>query len=98
QEFLEGCERSDKGKVLRAIAALTENSNFESAVKTIETALMYDAFDTDSLMNLHRRIHGGVRELPPLSLGDKLPRLTPVNPNLDAYDAGLTRRGGVSQC
>jgi transposase len=98
QQLLESCDKSNKGKILRAIAALTENSNFESAVKTVETALLYGAYDTDSLVNLHSRIHDPSKELPPLSLGDSIPRLRPVISNLAAYDAGLNRQGGVPQC
>lgn len=98
QDFLENCDKSDKGKILRTIAALTENSSFDSAVKTVETAILYGTKDTDSLVNLHRHLHGSNKELPPLSLTDRIPRLAPAVPNLAAYDAGLSGKGGVSGC
>lgn len=70
----------------------------ESAVKTVESALLYGIFDADSLVNLHSRLHGSGKELPPLSLGGSVPSLRPVMPNLAAYDASLNRKGGVPQC
>ena len=98
QQVLDGSVKNDKGKILKSIAALTENSNFESAVKTVESALLYGIFDADSLVNLHSRLHGSGKELPPLSLGGSVPSLRPVMPNLAAYDASLNRKGGVPQC
>ena len=53
KEYLEKCNKSNKGKVLQVIAALTEKSGFESAVETVSNALQYDAIDIDSLINLH---------------------------------------------
>ena len=98
QQVLDVSGKSNRGKILKAIAALTENSTFESAVKTVESALLYGTFDADSLVNLHSRLHEPTRELPPISLGDSVPRLRIVTPNLAAYDAGLNRKGGVPQC
>jgi hypothetical protein len=98
RQYLEGCDKKGTGKILRAIAELVANSNFDSAVKTVETALMYNAYDVDSLVNLHSRLHGQVKELPPIALGPQVPRLVPVKPNLTAYDKKLTRRGGGSLC
>jgi len=69
KDFLERCNKHERGKVLRAIASLTKTSGLEGAIKTVDVALGYDAFDPDSLVNLHRRVHSPQLELPPLSLG-----------------------------
>lgn len=98
QQALDSSNKSDRGKILKAIAALTETSTFESAIKTVESALLYGTYDADSLVNLHSRLHNPAQELPPLSLGDRIPKLRPVMPNLAAYDAGLNRKDGVSSC
>lgn len=98
RQYLEGCDKRDTGKILSAIAELTEKSNFEQAVKTVETALLYQAYDVDSLVNLHRRLHRQVLELPPMTLGPQVPRLDPVKPDLAAYDACLATRGGEASC
>ena len=93
KEYLEKCNKSNKGKVLQVIAALTEKSGFESAVETVSNALQYDAIDIDSLINLHSRIHGNVVELAPIRLTGNIPELTRVTPNLSAYDVSLLKAG-----
>lgn len=93
QNYLERCSKSDKGKVLQVIATLTERNGFECAVETVDHALAYDAADTDSLINLHNRIHGNVIELAPIRLAGNIPELTKVTPNLAAYDASIGKAG-----
>jgi hypothetical protein len=98
RQYLEGCDKKDTGKILRVIAELTEKSNFEHAVKTVETALLYQVYDVDSLVNLYGCLHGQVPELPPITLGPQAPRLQPVKPDLSAYDVCLAKRGGEASC
>ncbi len=98
QQALDSRCKNDRGKILKAIAALTEASTFESAVKTVESALLYGTYDADSLVNLHNHLHNPTKELPPLSLGENIPKLSPVMPDLVAYDAGLNRKDGVPEC
>jgi transposase len=93
QNYLERCSKSDKGKVLQVIATLTEKSGFECAVETVDHALMYDTADTDSLINLHSRIHGNVIELAPIRLARNIPELTKVTPDLTAYNLSLGKAG-----
>ena len=93
KDYLERCNKSDKGKVLRVIAELTEKSGFESAVETVDNALKYDTADTDSLISLHNRIHGNVIELAPIRIAGNIPELTRFIPNLVAYDASLGKAG-----
>lgn len=93
KEYLEKCNKSDKGKVLQVIASLTEKNCFEHAVEAVAKALQYDVADADSLINLYRRIHGNVIELPPVRLNGKIPQLIRVTPNLAAYDVGLGKAG-----
>ncbi len=93
KDYLERCSKSDTGKVLQVIASLTEKSGFDCAVETVGRALLYEAADVDSLLNLHNRIHGNVVELPPLRLSPNIPDLARVIPNLAAYDAGLGKAG-----
>ena len=58
KDYLSKCSRSDKGKILRGVAALTERNGFASALATVDHALKYAATDIDSLLNLHKRIYG----------------------------------------
>lgn len=96
QSYLERCNKGDKGKVLQVIATLTEKNGFESAVETVNQALQYEATDTDSLINLHNRIHSKVVELAPIRLAGNLPELKRVIPDLAAYDGKLGKAGGSS--
>ena len=91
--YLDKCGRSDKGKILRVIAALTERNGFEGALETVDHALKYAATDIDSLINLHNRIYGQVPDLAPMPLARSIPELMRVTPNLAAYDARLEKAG-----
>lgn len=94
---LERCTKSEKGKVLQAIAFLTEKGGFENALATVSNALEYDAIDPDSLINLYKRLHGNVVQLDPVRLSEHVPRLEIYKPNLLAYDKSL-KIGGVAKC
>jgi hypothetical protein len=96
QGYLERCNKTDKGKVLQTIASLTEKNGFEAAVETVNVAFQYEAADTDSLVNLHNRLHSQVVELAPIRLAGNLPVLKPVSPDLAAYDGKLGKAGGSS--
>jgi transposase len=91
--YLARCGRSDKGKILRVIAALTERNSFAGALETVDNALKYAATDIDSLINLHNRIYSQIPDLAPMPLAGNIPELTPVNSNLAAYDARLAKAG-----
>ena len=91
--YLDKCGRSDKGKILRVIAALTERNGFEGALETVDHALKYAATDIDSLINLHNRIYSQVPDLAPMPLARSIPELKRVTPNLAAYDARLKKAG-----
>ena len=63
----------------------------QSALETVDHALKYAATDIDSLINLHNRIYGHVPDWPPWRWQGSVPELTPVIPNLAAYDARLAQ-------
>ena len=93
KDYLAKCDRSDKGRILRVIATLTERNGFEGALETVDHALKYAATDIESLINLHNRIYGQVPELGPMHLAGNIPELVPVIPNLAAYDDRLEKAG-----
>lgn len=94
QDYLEKCEKSEKGKVLRAIAGLSESGSFEQATKAVTSALQYGTFNADSLMRLNERLFHNIPGLPPMDVDPRLPSLPPINGNLESYNAGLGKRGG----
>lgn len=95
QEYLGKCTGSDKGKILRMLATLTEKNGFESALETVDQALKYAVTDIDSLLNLHHRLYDKILELAPLHSGGSIPELMRVTPNLEAYDASLEKAGAL---
>jgi len=97
KEYMEILSKQDKGKVLRAIANLTEKSSFEKAVETVSTALSYGTTDLDSLINLHNRLHEKVLQLELVRLPEHIPQLKRYEPNLTAYDKSL-EKAGVKRC
>lgn len=94
QRYLDNCSNQNRGQTLRVLSELTERTGFESALQTINQAIMYNAVDPDSLENLYRRLYSDVPELPPLDTGSSIPKVIPINPDLHVYDALL--RGGAA--
>lgn len=64
QNYLRECHGTDHGKILNVIAELTRHTGFDSAVQTVDQAIMYQATDADSLQNLYRMFYADVTELP----------------------------------
>lgn len=93
QKYLDQCSNQDRGRMLRVLAELTERTGFDSALQTIDQAVLYNAVDPDSLESLYRRLYTDVPELPPLQTGNSIPKVIPIDPNLWAYDGLL--KGGV---
>jgi len=94
RDYLEKCEKPEKGKVIRAIVKLTEIGDFEEAVRTVSSALGYDACNGDSLLSLNERLFHNVPSLPPIKIDSHFPTLLPLSGRLAGYDAGLGKWGG----
>ena len=97
QIYMDSCESSERGKVLKVLAELTERSGFNSALNTVNKAIQYKANDPDSLQNLYRRTYMDVPPLPPLETDETIPQMKMVvfNNDLHVLDDILTR-GGVA--
>lgn len=96
QKYMDSCMSSERGKVLKVLAELTERTGFESAIKTVNTAIDYNATDPDSLKNLYNRIYSEVPVLPELGEDADIPKqkVIPFRNELARLDIVLT--GGVS--
>lgn len=93
QQFLEKCDKSKKGEVLKMIASLTATYGFKQAIITVEQALEYDISDSDSLLSLHKRLHLDHGELPPIQAGKNIPEIPSSTQDLSQYDRKLKRMG-----
>lgn len=99
QTYLDGIDKSDRGKILRAIAALSEQSSFAHAVSTVGQALEHGVQDIDSLVALHKRLTGVIPPLPEIRMPEGLPKLTAFYFDAKMYDAVLSiSKGGDHQC
>jgi hypothetical protein len=92
QKYLDSCRNSDRGKILKALSDLTERTGFDSALQTVNQAIMYQATDEDSLRNLYRRLYADVPPLPPLTSDDRIPKISQMPSRLTDYDTLLERR------
>ena len=89
KEYIESCSNKDTGKILKALSELTERSGFDSAIGTVEQAILYEAKDADSLKNLYRRLYSNIPELPPLKKQIGIPEVNANAINLSDYDGFL---------
>lgn len=96
QIYIDGCEGSERGKILKVLAELTERGGFDSALNTVNEAIRYQAMDPDSLQNLYRRTYMDVPPLPPIKVQEGIPAVKVIHfpDNLAELDAAL-RKGGV---
>lgn len=97
QKYMDDCPVPDRGRILKVLSALTERNGFESAVNTVNQAIIYSATDPDSLQSLYRRLYSDVPEMPPLDNSEVIPTVQTIGigDDLEVLDAAL-RRGGAS--
>ena len=96
QSYLNNCDGSEKKDVLHVLSELTERTGFDSAVRTVDQAIRYEAHDPDSLKSLYNSLFSDVPQLPPLTDSNEVPKLDPIPVNLEDYDLFLKRGGGLN--
>lgn len=99
QNWLDRCDRADRGRALKLLAELAGEAGFEAACEAFRYACEHQAHDLDSVMALHARLTRQLPELGPLHLAPTIPRLEPLSPDAATYDrmflpAG-SRNGGA---
>jgi len=93
RDYLMRIGKGLRGKILSAIAELTEKDGFDKAVETVKAAIDYEAADTDSLINIHSILNSDSILPPPIKLSPDVPRLEKYVPQLSAYDSILSKAG-----
>jgi hypothetical protein len=73
------------------LSELTNRTGFESAVRTVDQAIRYEAHDPDSLRSLYNSLYSDVPQLPPLVDSNAVPALEPIPVRLEDYDRFLMR-------
>ena len=96
RHFMDHCENTERGKVLKTLAELTERNGFDSALATVDEAIRLQARDAESLKNLHRRLFCDVPQLPPLESKVDIPlgKVLLFRNDLAVYDKAL--KGGAA--
>jgi hypothetical protein len=93
RDYLDSLSKSQKGKVLSAIAKFSEQSGFEAAVATVTEALQYQITDIDSFTSLHSWLNPALAPLKPIKLPPSVPELQKYAPQLSLYDRALVKAG-----
>ena len=99
QQFMDKCDNSERGRVLKVLAELTERSGFDSALHIVNEALALNSTNPDSLKSLYNRIYADVPQLPPLDNTAVIPsaKIIPFNgADLKKMDAALRKGGAVN--
>ena len=97
QEYMELCEKRDKGKILQVILQISKDTGFDTAVETVTEALTYGAADPDSLLMVHTRLTTPNISLKPVKVSGGMPDQRKVTPNISAYDL-LLKKAGERSC
>ena len=95
QRYMKLCSSSDRGTILKVLAELTNRTGFDSALQTVNQALLYQVKDPDSLKNLYRRLYMDVPELPLLPQQGGIPKIVQMPVDLSSYDR-LLEKGGAA--
>ena len=95
RQYLDSCAGADRGRILKILSELTGHTGFDSALQTVNQAILYQATDADSLQNLYRRLYADVPELPPMNMQGIAPQMEQMPTDLISYDRFLLR-GGVA--
>jgi transposase len=96
QKYMKVCGSTDRGAILKVLAELTRRTGFDSAIQTVNQALLYQATDPDSLKNLYRRLYADVPELPPMPPQSGVPGVRQMPVDLASLDACLLKGGSAN--
>jgi transposase len=94
QQWLDGCQRSERSAALKLLAQLTGEAGFAAACEAFRWATQHQAHDIDSVMALHARLSRNLPELAPLALSSSLPRLASLVADAAQYDRLFLPSGG----
>ncbi len=99
QLFMDSCENSERGRILKVLSELTDRTGFDSALRTVNEAIAMNSTDPDSLKSLYNRLYSDVPVLPPLDDIQTIPdgKIIPFNTiDLKKMDAALKKGGAMN--
>ncbi|MGI6752599.1 MAG: IS21 family transposase [Anaerovoracaceae bacterium] len=93
KEYLDRCNKTDRGKVLQVVSRITDESGFENAIRTVNEALNYGAADPDSLLMTHTRMNMPKLKLNPVEVPPSIPQMEKVVADISVYQSLLAKAG-----
>ncbi len=95
QEYLDHCNKSQRGAILKVILKISKASDFTKAVQAVSEAVSYQVMDPDSLMTIYTRMITPELSIKPLTLPKHVTTLDKIRSNAEAYDEILKKAGGL---
>ena len=89
KSWFEKISSGDKSSALKLLAKMSEESGFEVAIKSLESALSYGASDFESLSIIYKNITSNIPELKPIQVSANIPKVTKVESDVKKYDLFL---------
>jgi transposase len=97
QIYMDSCESSERGKILKVLTELTKRGGFPNALNIVDEAIRFHVTDPDSLQSLYRRTYSDIPLLPPLDVQSGIPsqKVIPFRNDLSDLDS-ILKKGGAS--
>jgi len=89
RNYADSVDQSELSKMLKQLAAITEECGFDKAVESLTVSIANGVNDTDSVLAIHRMINDEYPEIAELNGKRNIPLLQPIRSNLSEYDAFL---------
>lgn len=86
KEYVEKVDRSEQAEMLRQLAALTEESDFDKAVEALTKCLEYGSMDADSVLSVYTGINAEFPLISEAKTPMNMPSMSPLKNDLKSYD------------
>lgn len=95
RDYTDSADKSEQSKMLKQLAAITEESGFEKAIEALVESINRGVNDPDSVLAVARMINDEYPDIGELANQGNIPVLQPIKSNLAEYD-GLLNEGRVN--
>lgn len=95
RDYTDSVDKSEQGKMLKQLAAITEESGFEMAIEALIESINRGGRDPDSVLAVSRMINDKYPDMEKIANTTSVPILQPIKSNLVEYD-GLLEEGRIN--
>lgn len=89
RHWMDRCERQERKKALQLLAELTEKTHFTAATEAFRQSVLYEAFDSDSVLAVYTRLTSSTTPLEKIVLPPTIPDVRISSPDVRRYDSIL---------